>query len=1081
MRRILSLFTMLMFCGVLAFGQSRVVTGKVVDDKGNAVPLASIKVKGGRTGISAGSDGSFRLSIPNDATLSVSATGFIASEVEAKDNMTITLFPDDTKQVLTEVVITAAGIKRSEKTTGYAISKVDPEVLLQKSEPDILKGLQGKVAGVDIAQGQGTPGAAARIRIRGNNSFGGDNNPLIIVDGIPYSNAQVNSTNTLAGGAGAYGSGLANLDPNDIASMSILKGASASALYGSRASNGVIIITTKSGSPSRSTKGTQLNFKTGVSLENIANLPAYQNLYGTGSQGNPGGGSNGSWGGRFGTGNVYSASGAVLRPSSSGVDSVSAWAGYLAAYPELFDANGRVAYKAYPSNVKDQFTTGVVVENSLNVTTGDKTNSFSFTGSDLRHSGYVPNNEYTRTSIAGGGASKLDIGLNVRANFSYSRSKQEGGLFGNNQSGTLTNSQFARALFMGRSWDFGLPFETKEGNSISWLGSQFDHPFWAAKYNTATAYDERTVAGVHLDYKFNDWLQADYNVGSNVASINREEILEVSSRGISQGTMTLLDNRRQEIESTFLLSITPKTGNDFTIKTTLGTSFNQRTSTTNFATGGRRTGGGGFIVRGLHTIQNFLPIDKTNSETYSRRRLLGVFGDLTLGYKNFAFLTLTGRNDISSTLPADNRSYFYPSISGSFIFSDAFNMKGGILDYGKIRAGYAKVGKDADPYNIFNTFAVAGNAFLGQPYGQVNPDANAGLALQPEFTKELELGTQLSFFKRRFELDFTYYDKRSDNLLTSVSTPPSSGFSSVYINFGSIKNEGVEIEATVRPIRTKDFTWEVRGVFTKNKNTVTQLAPGIDFLNLGGGYTDITTGLQVGQPFGFLYGSKVLRDSASGQFLIDPSTGTPILDPENGYLGNPAADFKLGITNTFSYKGLYLNALFDYTEGGSLYSVTVQSLLGRGVTLDTEDRETGWVIPGIYGDAVTGSAILNGGKTIPNQTRITTNDLYFSPNGGNTFAINTANEFSVYDATVYRLRELTLGYDFPKSMFQNSRVSGVSFSISARNLWYLAPGFPKYTNFDPEVGSYGSSSVTGLEFSAAPTTRRMGVNLNVTF
>lgn len=996
MRRFLSLFTMLLFCGAVSFGQTRVVSGKVVDDKGNAVPLASIKVKGGRTGISASTDGSFRLSVPNNATLSVSATGFLASEVEAKDNMTITLLADDSKQVLTEVVITAAGIKRSEKTTGYAISKVDPEVLLQKSEPDILKGLQGKVAGVDIAQGQGTPGAAARIRIRGNNSFGGDNNPLIVVDGVPYSNAQVNSSSVLAGGAGAYGSGLSNLDPNDIASMSILKGASASALYGSRASNGVIIITTKSGSPSRSTRGTQLNFKTGVSLENIANLPAYQNLYGTGSQGNAGGGSNGSWGGFF-------------KPG----DSVATWAAYQAAYPELFPT-GKVPYKAYPSNVKDQFTTGVVVENSINVTTGDKTNSFSFTGSDLRHSGYVPNNKYTRTSIAAGGSSKLDIGLNVRANFSYSRSKQQGGLFGNNQSTQLTNSQFARALFMGRSWDFSLPFETKEGNSVSWLGSQFDHPFWAAKYNTATSFDERTVAGVHFDYKFNKWLQADYNVGSNVATINREEIVEVSSRGTSQGTMVLDKYRSQEIESTFLLSISPNTGKDFTIKSTLGTSFNQRTANRNFATGGRRTGGGGFIVRGLHTIQNFLPIDKTNSETYSRRRLLGIFGDLTFGYKNFAFLTVTGRNDISSTLPADNRSYFYPSISGSFIFSDAFDMKGGILDYGKIRAGYAKVGKDADPYNIFNTFTVASNAFLGQPYGYVNPDANAGLALQPEFTKELELGTQLSFFKRRFELDFTYYDKRSDNLLTSVSTPPSSGFSSVYINFGSIKNEGVEIEATVRPIRTKDFTWEVRGVFTQNKNTVTKLAPGIDFLNLGGGYTDITTGLQVGQPFGFLYGSKVLRDSASGQFLIDPATGTPILDPKNGYLGNTAADFKLGITNTFSYKGLFLNALFDYTEGGSLYSVTVQSLLGRGVTLDTEDRQTGWVIPGIYGSGVTGKPILSGGKTIPNQTRITTNDLYFSPNGGNTFAINTANEFSVYDATVYRLR-INLGLRFSKS------------------------------------------------------------------
>ncbi len=1063
MRRFLSLFTMLMLCGVLAFGQSRVVSGKVLDEKNAPIPGASLKVKGGRTGTSAGPDGSFSLSISDNSILLVSAAGYVSAELEAKDGMTITLSADATKQVLTEVIVTAAGIRRSEKTIGYAVSKVDPDVLLQKSEPDILKGLQGKVAGVDIGQGQGTPGAATRIRIRGNNSFGGDNNPLIIVDGVPYSNNQVNSTGTLAGGSGAYGSGLSNLDPNDIASMNILKGASASALYGSRASNGVIIITTKSGSAGRASKGTQVSYKTSVSFEEIANLPSYQNAYGTGSQGNATGGANGSWGGFF-------------KPG----DSIATWAAYQAAYPELFPT-GKVPYRAYPTNVRDQFTTGVVQEHSMSVNTGNQTNSFAFTGSNLTHSGYVPNNKYNRTSISGGGSSKLDIGLNVRANFSYSRSKQEGGLFGDNQSGTLTNSQFARALFMGRSWDFGLPSETKTGNSLSWLGPQFDHPFWAAKYNTATSFDERTVANVHFDYKFNNWLQADYNIGSNLATVNREEVLEVSSRGISQGTFVLDKFRSQEIESTFLLAITPKTGEDFNIKTTLGTSFNQRTGNRNFASGGRRVGGGGFIVRGLHTIQNFLPIDKTNSETFSRRRLLGVFGDLTVGYKNFAFVTVTGRNDISSTLPASNRSYFYPSISGSFIFTDALKIKGDVIDYGKLRAGYAKVGKDADPYNVFNTFNVSSNAFLGQPFGSVNPDANAGNTLQPEFTKELELGFQLSFFKRRFEIDFTYYDKKSNNLLTSVSTPPSSGYNSIFINFGSIRNEGIEVEGTLRPIRTKDFTWEVRGVFTRNKNIVTQLADGIDFLNLGGGYSDITTGLQVGQPFGFLYGSKALRDSATGQFLIDPATGTFIDDPKNGYLGNTAADFKLGITNTFNYKGLFMSVLFDYTKGGSLYSVTVQSLLGRGVTLDTRDRETGWVIPGIYGSALTGKAITNGGKTIPNQTRITTNDLYFSPNGGNTFAINTANEFSVYDATVYRLRELTLGYDFPKSIFQKSRISGATISISGRNLWYLAPGFPKHTNFDPEVGNYGSSSVSGLEFSAAPTTRRIGINLNVTF
>ena len=1050
---------MFMLFGVLAFAQSRVVTGSVTDNNGINVSNASIKVKGGRGGAIADSEGKFRVNITGVAVFVVSATGYKTKEVEATDNILIVLDRDASKQDLSEItIVTAAGIKKSEKTIGYAVSKVDPATILQKSEPDILKGLQGKVAGVDIKSGQGTPGAASRIQIRGNSSFFGSNQPLIIVDGVPYSNDQIQSGGALTGG-GAYGSGIANLDPNDIATMNILKGSSAGALYGSRASNGVIIITTKSGSVSRSKKGIEVNVKSSVSFENISNLPTYQNSYGTGSQGNAGGGSNGSWGGFF-------------KPK----DSVAVWASYGAAYPELFPT-GKVAYKAYPNNVKDLFTTGVLKENSVSMNTGDEKTSFSLTASQLNHSGYVANNTYNRSNLSAGGSSRLDIGVNVRANFSYTRAKQDGGLFGENQIAS-TSSQFARAMFLGRSWPVNLPFEDKNGNPVSWVGTQADHPFWAAKYNKSSTIDERIVAGVHFDFNITKWAKVDYNFGSNVSYLNRRDVQEVGSRG-TPGRMILDNNRNQELESTLLLSFTPNTGKDFSIKPTIGTSFNQRTSTRVQGTGGYIPNGGGFITRGVYTLDNFLPTDRSIFDGFSRRRLLGVFGELTLGYKNFAFVTVSGRNDVSSTLPANNRSYFYPAISGSFIFSDALKIQGNVLDYGKLRAGYAKVGRDADPYNIFNTFAL-NTAFLGQANGNVNSNANGGPALLPEFTKELELGAQLSFFKKRFEVDFTWYDKRSSNLLAAAQVPSSTGYSSFYTNFGGLSNKGVEIDLTIRPIVTKNFSWEVKTIYTRNKNIVTELAPGLTNLDLGGG-GGVTNSFEVGKPFGYLKGTKVYRDSATGAVLIDPSTGAMIEDNTLGQIGDPNPLYKMGITNTFRYKGFFLSSLFDMTVGGDLYSSTISSLLGRGVTLDTRDRETGWVIPGVYGDATTGKAILAGGKLIPNQTRLTTNDLYFSPNGGSTFAINTADEWNVYDATVYRLRELTIGYEIPKAILKNSRISGVTFSISGRNLWYYAPGFPKYTNFDPETSSFGASSVQGLEFSAAPTTRRIGVNLNLTF
>ena len=1057
MRKIATLFTMLMLSGVLAFSQGRSVSGTVKDDSGQPVPFATVTESGTKNATTADANGNFNLKMKGTGGLTFTAAGYGAVTMSPQGN-TVSATIVRTNAELSTVVVTAAGIKRSEKTIGYAISKVDPSTLLQKSEPDLLKSLQGKVAGVDIRTSQGTPGAASRIQIRGNSSFYGDNQPLIIVDGVPYSNPSVSTGGSLTGG-GAYGSGIADIDPNDIASMNILKGSSAGALYGSRASNGVIIITTKSGSVGRSRKGTEVNVKSSLSFENIANLPDYQNIYGTGALGVPSN-SNGSWGKKFMPG-----------------DSLAVWPSIGGAYPELYPS-GKVPYKAYPDNVKDQFTTGIVTENSIGLNTGDEKSSFALTASQLNHSGYVPNNKYNRTNISVGGSSKLGIGVNVRGNFSYSRSKQDGGLFGENQVGS-TSSQFGRTMFLGRNWDPNVPFEDKNGRSISWVGDQADNPKWAAKYNKQRTYDERMVAGVHADFNINKWARVDYNIGSNIYYLNRREITEVSSRNTA-GRMALDNFRQQELESTLLLSFTPKITEDVSFKGTVGTSYNQRTSTREYGDGGYKSDVTGFIVRGLYTLNNFVDAERTISDTYSRRRLFGVFGEVTLGYKNWAFVTATGRNDISSTLPANSRSYFYPSISGSLVFSDALKLNSKVLDFGKLRAGYAKVGRDADPYNVDNVY-VLGNSFLTQPTGSVSSSASGGKSLQPEFTKELELGTQLSFFNKRFELDFTYYDKRSSNLLAGITTPSSTGYTSFYTNFGAISNKGVEIEATVRPFKGKDFGWEIRGVFTHNKNIVTALAPGLTHLALGGGTTDATTGFEVGKPWGFIYGTKDLRDSATGQLLIDPKTGTMIEDPTQTMIGNPNPDYKMGITNTFRYKGFSLSVLFDMTKGGDMYSVTISSELGRGVTQDTKDRVTGWIIPGILGDAVTGKAILIGGKTIQNQTMISTNDLYFSPNGGNTFAINTASEWNVYDATVYRLRELSIGYDLPKSLFKNTGISSATFSVTGRNLWYLAPGFPKYTHFDPETSSFGASSIQGLEFSAAPTTKRFGLNLNVTF
>jgi TonB-linked SusC/RagA family outer membrane protein len=929
---------------------------------------------------------------------------------------------------------------------------VNPDNLLQISEPDVLKGLQGKVAGVDIRASQGTPGAATRIQLRGNTSFFGNSEPLIVVDGIPYSNDQLTTTSQVSNG-GAYTNGISNLDPNDIASMNVLKGSSAAALYGSRASNGVIVITTKSGS-ARRTKGTEINFKSSISMEKIANLPEYQNDYGAGSQLDYSN-ANGSWG-----------------PAFRSRDSIPAWPTYKAAYPELFPTDS-IAYVPYPDNVKDIFRTGIISENSINVNGGNDKSSVGLTASYLSHKGYVDNSSLKRANLGLGAATKLDLGINISGNFSYTRADQEGGFFGENQvSGTA--SSFARSLFLARNWDMNLPYEDKNGLPLQPNVTGYDHPRWSAKYNTINTNEERIVAGAHFDFTIKKWIRFDYTAGSNVASIDRREVTEIGSRAASGlGRLVLDKYRKQELESNLIITLTPDVGKDFTLKALVGNNVNQRTITDALQTGNQ------FITKGVYTLSNTAQQQFTN-DFYSRQRIVGLFADATVGFKNYAFLNATLRNDWSSTLPVENRSYMYPSVSGSVIFTDMLNLKSEMLDFGKLRAGWAKVGRDASPYSLDDVYTI-NPSFRGIPSASLPPTANSP-DLKPEFTTELELGTQLSFLKRRIELDFTWYSRKSTNLIAIITTPPSSGYLAKVTNFGGISNKGVEIDLVVRPVRTKDFSWDVHGVFTHNENIVTELTSGVDRIQMAGIIAGINPYLEPGMPFGYLRGTVSARD-ADGNLLIDPVTGWMITADNEAFVGDPNPDFKMGITNTVRYKNLSLNILWDWTKGGDIYSVTVNSLLGRGVTNDTRDRETSWIIPGVYGDPNNpGQPLLDNGKTIPNHTVITTNDLYFS--SGTTsasFAINSATEWSVYDATVYHLREVVLSYQIPKTVYKNLPIKSLEVSLSGRNLWHLAPNMPKYTNFDPEVNSFGSTAVQGIELSAAPTTRRFGFNLNVSF
>lgn len=1075
MRKFLCFSIMLMLAGLTSWAQ-RTVTGRVTDASGAPIPNASVMVQNTKVGTVTKDDGSFSLTVPaNGRVLVISAVGQAAQEITigSQSNISVTL-QAGSQQNLQEVVVTSMGIRRSEKALGYSVSKVEPTTLLQKSEPNILNTLAGKVPGVDIRAGQGAPGAATRIQIRGVSTFLGSSEPLIVVDGVPYSNPIVNTTNPFSGG-GTYGSGLNNLDPNDIESISVLKGAAAASLYGSRGVNGVLLITTKSGSPRKGAKSLNVTYRAGYSLEKIADIPEFQNTYGAGANFRVQS-SNGSWGGKFGKGVIYDASGNIIGTSASGVDSIPAttWATMFASYPELFP-NGRLAYKAYPNNVSSLFNTGHLMEHSVGVNGGQGTTLFSVTMSRVDQKGYITNSSYEKNNISAGGQTSVG-NLTIGSNMSYARSKQIGGFIGQAQSFL---SQWGRTYTMARNWDItGWPSENKAGAQIGFNDGQYTNPVWGAYHNVITTIDDRLVANIRASYRFSPRIRLDFNAGVNSYGLFRDQIIDKSSLGSPDnalGTLTEVVSRQQEINGRLLAVISPKLSMDWTLDVNVGAEVNERN------TRGQQVYGVDFVIPSLFNLTNTRR-QTFSSDSRTKRRLIGAFVDATVGYKNFAFINGTVRTDKTSTLPLANAVYVYPGVSGSLIWSDAFKLKSNWLDYGKLRAGYAKVGNDAGPHQTA-IFGLNASGFLGQPLAtrggtSYDPD------LTPEFTTELEIGSDIRVLKQRVGLEVTWYDKKSTGLIYPIGLPQTTGYSSFNTNLGEIRNTGWEASLDVKPVVTRDFQWNIRGIFTKNKNTVEKLVPGLT-RDIIGGYNYIEAGF----PYGYLRGSHSAR-TADGQLLINPTSGMPFLDPNEDMVGDPNADFKLGVTNTLSYKGLQLNVLWDMTKGGDFYSETISSMLGRGVTRDVEDRERNRVITGIYGSAtpVTGADGLNhyvpllvGGKTVPNQTRVTTNDLFFTQGTGASFATNGAFEYAVFDGTVYRLREVSLGYSLPSKWVSHLKLTGVTLSLSGRNLWFLAPNVPKYTHFDPDINSVVGPGTQGVETGGAPSTKRYGINLNVTF
>ena len=762
-KKLLLGFCAMAFFAMSSFAQT-VVKGKVSGADGAPVAGASVKVVGSASGTSTAADGTFSLSLSDlNKTLEITSVGFEKLTVRANANLS-NLQLNASTSGLQEVVVTSLGIRKEKKQLVYAVSEVKAEQLQQKAEPDVLRALSGKVPGVDITGGGGAPGQSTRINLRGNTSFSAVNQPLIVVDGIPFDNSVNNSVGFNQGTT--FSNRLYDIDPNNIESMTVLKGISASALYGQRAANGVVLITTKGGAKSR--KGLEVSYSTSYNAEQVSSLPDYQNAYGQGSNQNYNGAFIGNWGAPFAdqARKVNAASGGLLKYPEINYVPTQLKIRYPGLFPNLPDS---IQYKAYDL-LNAFFKTGNMVENSLNVNAGDGRNNVNVTASRMYNTGILPNSNTGRTSVSIGGNTQLANGFRVSGNINYVNTTQQnpksGASFYNDYGGGTGGSIFDRLYYFPRSFPLGeMPFEDPNtGGNIFYRAT--DNPLWIAKYNLFSSNVNRVFGNFSAAYDLTKFLELSFKGGLNTYTDFQSQITRPGGNsGGGIGNMWNSTTKNTEKNFQFLLtSKSLKLMNNLDFNGIAGVEANERSYYNNYQYGV------GFIVPDIYKLTNTSQ-QAVYSDYERKQRILGAFGRLNFSYNNYLFLELTGRNDWTSTLPANNRSYFYPSAGLSFVFTDALNLKSNVLSYGKLRVNFAETKRDVPPYQLLTTYNVTSPSYLTPAgstiYSASLSDALKNSNLRPEGVREFEVGSELNFFSGRVKLDLTYYRKKSyDNFVT---------------------------------------------------------------------------------------------------------------------------------------------------------------------------------------------------------------------------------------------------------------------------------------------------------------------------
>ncbi|WP_293293655.1 SusC/RagA family TonB-linked outer membrane protein [Allomuricauda sp.] len=1063
---------------LFAHAQEKTVTGTVTDQDGVPLPGVNIVVKGTVRGTQSDFDGNYALQSSTGDVLVFSYLGQRTLERSVGDASTINVQMQEDASQLEEVVVTAQGIVREKRSLGYSVTTVESDKVESRPEADVARVLNGKVAGVNITSNNGMSGSGTNIIIRGYSSATQSNQPLFIVDGIPFDSGTNTQSNFLDGNTES--SRFLDLDPNNIESVSVLKGLSATVLYGNRGRNGVILITTKGAATGDAPTKTEVSVTQSVFMSKAV-LPKFQDNYGGGfHQGFGYFFSN--WGPRFDRtdDDGIASAGQYLSTGPNGVAVLQHPFNYIAdptliaGYEDLLD--DQYLYKPY-NGVEEFFRTGYVYSTSVNVRGGSEKVSFNANYGRTEDIGVTPGNRLLRNNFSLGGNAALSNNFTVSGVFNFARTgyKSPPNAVSTGSGAAFDGSAiFGDVLYTPRSVDLtNLPFQAVDGRSLYYRsGNDIQNPYWTVANSKTSQETDRFTGNVSMSYALNDWMNLTYRVGLDTYT-------ELNSYGQNRGGVdgpTLGILRTSSVRNSIwnhdlILSAEKRLSDDFNLTATLGA--NSRRDT--FAQDGIESQGQ--LVFGVLEHYNFTTPSSVNSfsgidlNQNFEENLVGIYLDATLSYKDWMYLNVVGRNDWSSTLERENNSLFYPGASVSFIPTTAFpSLQGNVLNYAKLRVGYGSSAGFPTPFNTRDVLSLGARTFVdfngNVVSGNTVSDILGNRDLSPERVQELEIGLDTRLFNR-LNFNLSLYQKSTTDLITNRTLDSSTGFRSTFVNIGEVETKGIEADYDFNILRESEagIGFNIAGNFTASETTVTDLAEGTNNILLTFAVAGEAANYAVeGRPFGVLLGSTIQRDD-NGNKVVGPN-GRYLVDNNITEIGDPNPDWTTALIPTITYKNFTLSANLQYRHGGDVYSVTTAGLIGRGVVDpdDPIDRETNYVLPGVFADGT------------PNNVAISSTEFGF-----NTFFGGDINEVNVFDGTTIRVQEASLGYSIPKKMLDKTPFGSLSLTLSGTNLWYKAVNFPDNVRYDTNSSSTGVGNGQGIDFFTGPSTRRYGLTVRASF